>query len=168
MTDSITAITEDQVKDVLSRLVAVPTRIARSVQGWSDAQLRAPTAPGEWSVAQILAHLRAGDDIIAYRAYMMMVRENPLLQLYDAERWVEAVGFAALDFHDSLRLFTLRRAELVNMLRRAALEDWKRTGTHEKRGTITLFDVVTTLVEHEDEHCLQLEELEALTPPAAG
>ncbi len=56
-----------------------------------------------------------------------------------------------------LKLFTLHRAELASMLRRAASDDWERIGTHEERGVISLLDVITHVVEHEEEHCAQLE-----------
>ena len=49
------------------------------------------------------------------------------------------------------------------MLRRIALDDWDRVGIHEARGTITLLDVIGTLVEHEEEHCDQLEAIRSST-----
>lgn len=34
---------------------------------------------------------------------------------------------------------------------------WLRTGIHEQNGPKTLLDVVTGLIEHEQEHCAQIE-----------
>jgi hypothetical protein len=43
------------------------------------------------------------------------------------------------------------------MLGRIASEDWRRIGLHEVCGPVSLLNVITTLVEHEEEHCAQLE-----------
>lgn len=94
-----------------------------------------------------------------YRAYAILARDNPPLTPYDERRWGQIVGYARADFRTSLELFTLRRAELVNMLRQIAPADWQRSGVHETRGRLLLSDVIAGLVEHEEEHCAQIEAL---------
>jgi hypothetical protein len=143
--------------DLIARLSAIPARIAQTVSGWSGAQLRATPADSAWSAAEILAHLRATDDILAFRAFMILARDSPPMPSFDERRWAEVAGYAQADFHASLEAFRLRRAELTAMLSRAAIDDWERTGTHEERGAITLLDVIESVVEHEEEHCEQLE-----------
>jgi hypothetical protein len=144
------------ISDLIARLSASPARIAEATAGWSEGQLRA--APhGEWSAAAILAHLRATDDILAFRAYMILVRDGAPLASFDERRWAEMAGYIKADFHISLEAFRLRRAELVAMLRRAGPDDWQRSGLHEERGPITLLAIISDVVEHEEEHCLQLE-----------
>ena len=130
---------------LLARLAANPDRIARAVAGWSEAELRAAPTPGEWSAADILAHLRASADIMTPRIYMVL------------RRWAQIAGYAGLEFGQSLTLFTLRRVEVVAMLRRVKPEDWARSGVHEEQGTTSLLELVGKLVEHEEEHCGQLE-----------
>ncbi len=113
-----------------------------------------------------------------------MTRDNPPLADYNERRWAEVAGYAREPFHELLRVYTLHRAELVNMLRQARarerptgarvrkpsfrkrpppqarLEDWQRVGAHELRGTITLLGEMTYLVEHKEEHCAQLEAMQ--------
>ena len=74
-------------------------------------------------------------------------------------RWGEVMGYADADFQELLATFTFRRAELVRVLRRLTPGDWQRVGLHEARGPITLRDTLHHIVEHEAEHCLQLEDL---------
>ncbi len=145
--------------DLLSWLAAIPVRIADAVKDRSEALLRSAFTSDEWSVTDIFAHMRSSDDILAYRAYAILARDNPPLTPYDERRWGQIVGYAQADFRTSLELFTLRRAELVNMLRQIASTDWERSGMHETRGRLLLFDVITGLVEHEEEHCAQIEAL---------
>lgn len=150
-------ISRDQIEAVLERLANVPARISHAIEGLTDAQLHRATASGEWSPAEILAHLRASDDIVAYRLYAILARDNPPLLAYDERRWAQISAYAQADFELSLQAFTLRRAELLRMLRQAVPTDWERTGTHEVKGSLSLFQVATVLAEHEEEHCLQLE-----------
>jgi hypothetical protein len=151
--------TGDQAQELMDRLAAVPERIARATAGRSDAVLQQATGADPWSVAAVFAHVRAADDIFAYRVYAMLTRDNPPLPAYDERRWAEVAGYAALPFLHSLAVFTGRRAELAAMLRPLAPPDWQRTGQHEQRGSLTVLDVVRVLVEHEEEHCAQIQAL---------
>jgi len=142
---------------LIERLRAVPGRIASGLGTPPASKLGSVPAEGEWSAAEILAHLRASDDILAYRAYMMLARDHPPLPAFDERRWADIASYGRLDVHDSLRTYSLRRQELVNMLSELPPEAWTRTGEHEGRGPVTLLDVMVQLVEHEEVHCVQLE-----------
>ncbi len=150
-------VNESRPDQIIDRLAAIPGRISRAVAGWSDERLRVAPAAGEWSASAVLAHVRAADDIQSPRLLMMLARDNPPLPAFDERRWAEVAAYDEVDFATSLAAFTLRRAELVAALRRARVDDWRRTGAHETRGTITLLDVARGVVEHEEEHCAQLE-----------
>jgi uncharacterized damage-inducible protein DinB len=149
----------DPIDDLLQRLAGIPARINQVVAGLAEADLHQPPAPGEWSIADILAHLRASDDILAPRILMMLVRDNPPLASFDDRRWMEVTGYAQSDIRGLLQVYALRRTELVNILRRQSPADWERSGTHEERGKLTVLEVVKHLVEHEEEHCAQMEAL---------
>jgi len=146
---------------LVDELEQMPQRIARALAGRSAAALRQrPTAdPDSWSAAEILAHLRATDDILGYRVYAILVRDNPPMPAYDEQRWVEVARYGEVAVEDSLTMYTLRRAELIRTLRHIAPADWERTGTHETYGPQTLRAAVRKLAEHEAEHCAQLEAL---------
>jgi hypothetical protein len=148
-----------QTDNLIDRLARIPERISQAVAGWSKIDLRTSPAEAEWSAAAIFAHLRASDDIITPRVYALLARDNPPLAAYDDRRWAEVAGYEQADFQSSLAVFTFRRAELVALLRRITPADWQRTGLHEARGVISVLEVVTHLVEHEEEHCAQLEQL---------
>ena len=147
----------NQVNELINRLADTPTRISQAVARLSERDKHLPTSKGEWSAAQILAHLRASDDILVHRLYAILVRDHPVLPAYDERRWAEIAGYRQADFDQSLNVFMLRRAELVAMLRQVAIENWQRLGLHEVKGAISLFQVATSLIEHEEEHCAQLE-----------
>ena len=141
------------------RLSSVPHRIAHAIEGLSSAELHiAPN--GQWSVAQVLAHLRASDDILAYRIYCILARDEPPLPAYDERRWAEVAGYTQeADPRGLLGVYIGRRAELVDLLRRISPAEWQRAGTHEERGPMIIADVAAYLVKHEEEHCQQIDRL---------
>jgi len=152
-------------ESLINRIADIPSRISRTVDGWSEAQLRQRPAPDEWSAADLLAHLRSSDDILSPRVYMMLVRDNPTLMAYEERKWAEVLGYASVDFHASLQAYILKRAELVNVLKRLTPEDWARTGVHEHSGSLTIEQLVNDMLLHEAEHCRQIE---ALRPQPAS
>ena len=143
---------------LLSRLAAVPPRIASITDQWSDT--RSLSFPSDaWSALEILAHLRASADIITHRVPAILVRDSPPLPAFDERRWAELAHYTTLDFHTSLQSFSLRRNELLHMLQHLSPDDWERSGEHELYGPQTIFAILTTLVNHEEEHCAQLSAL---------
>ena len=68
---------------LIARVLRGPGQVSRIFSVLTDEQLREPSAPGEWSPAGVLAHLRAADDIQSIRAYMILARDEPLLPAFD-------------------------------------------------------------------------------------
>lgn len=149
---------------LINRIADIPNRILRTTDGWSEDDLHTRPAPGEWSTAEVLAHLRSADDILTPRIYMMLVRDNPTLLAFEERKWAVVMGYAEADFHASLQTYIAKRAELVNVLRRLTPEEWQRTGIHEHNGSLTIEELVNDMLIHEAEHCRQIE---AMRPQAA-
>jgi hypothetical protein len=149
----------EEFRALVERAAAMPARLAAAL-GERAASAHATTPEvEEWSPAEILAHLRASDDILAIRAYMLLAREEPPLPVFDERRWAEVAGYARLPIADSLAVYGGRRAELVAMLRAVPPDAWARAGIREGFGRLTLLELLGALVEHEEEHCAQLEAL---------
>ncbi len=146
----------DVIDALLSRCDAIPTRIAQAVKDRYTEDLHARPLPDDWSLVEVFAHMRAVDDIFTPRIYAILARDSVALVAYDERRWAEVAHYEQLELQTSLRLFTLRRAELVNTLRALALEDWQRIGIHEEWGPMTLLAILTFFLEHEEEHCAQI------------
>jgi hypothetical protein len=150
-------VTEAEITTLITRVLRAPGQIARIFAGLTDDQLRAPLAEGEWSPAEILAHLRAADDIVAPRVYMILARDEPPLPAFDERVWAAVAGYLTLDPRASLDVYFRRRAELTHLLRGTPAEGFDRVGMHETLGAITLRTVLETLASHEEEHLAQME-----------
>lgn len=151
--------TEQEVANVLTRLTQTASNLAAIITAQDESTRTTSGVTGEWSASDIVAHLRAADDILSYRVYALLVRDKPLLPALDERVWAEIAGYTTMSIASSLTTFAARRAELVAALQRLPLSAWERTGVHDVNGPFTLWTLVQHLVAHEEEHCQQLATL---------
>jgi len=147
----------DEIEEVLTKLAAAPGKFAALLSSLEDADSLDNSNEADWSPARVFAHLRAANAILEPRIYFVLVRDNPPLVGYDDARWMEVARYATLPLTASLESMRLHRSELVHALRGIAPEDWERTGTHEVRGPMTVFEIAVQITEHEDDHFAQIE-----------
>ena len=140
----------------LKQLADTPQRLAACTIHLTEEQLHAKPGPREWSVSEVLAHLRACDEVWTHSIYAMLTEDHPELPLLDERHWAKAVRYAEREFAASLQAFTLRRSELVSVLSARPIEDWSRTASIAGRSH-SVFSQARRLALHEGEHCLQLE-----------
>jgi hypothetical protein len=147
----------EQIAEVLSRLASAPGRFASAISRLEDADSVTSAEAGEWSPAEVLAHVRASHDIFEPRIYYILVRDNPQLLAYDDARWAQVARYASFPVIESLEAMRLRRTELVRALRGLSESDWERIGTHETRGPMTVLQIAEQIADHDDEHIAQIE-----------
>ena len=140
---------------ILSTLADTPEWLGSGLARLSDADAHQPPGPGEWCLADIVAHLRAADAILAPRVYHVLVRDQPPLIGYDERAWAQIAAQAQLPLRIQLDVFAGQRAELVGVLRALDAAEWSRYGIHETRGRLSVQDIVGDLAEHETEHHTQ-------------
>ena len=145
------------IEQVLSRLASAPARFALALSRLEDADSVERPQPDEWSPAEVLAHVRASNDILEPRLFYVLVRDNPPLLAYDDGRWAQVARYTLLPIIESLETMRLRRKELVSALRAISPEDWERAGTHEARGSMSVLDIARYIADHDDEHIAQIE-----------
>ena len=148
----------EEIGALLERLASAPGRYAAALSRLEDADSVVGSQPGEWSPAEIFAHVRASSDILEPRIMMVLVRDNPQLLAYDERKWSEVARYTHLPLIDSLELMRLRRRELVAALSAIALDDWERVGAHEIRGPQSVLNLARHIADHDDEHIAQIEE----------
>jgi hypothetical protein len=142
------------LEKVLAALAETPPRLTALSAGHDDAALAQPPAPKAWSPQEVLAHLRGCADLWTYSIYAMLAESQPALPLLDERRWARAAGYARLPFSESLRTFSLARAELLAVLRGLPVEAWERAATIEGRRH-TVFTQARRMALHEQEHWRQ-------------
>jgi hypothetical protein len=153
-----TAPTATSIRLVCELLGESVQRIAQVAAGRNEEDLRREFRPEEWSVSEILAHLRGCADVWSATIYAMLRDEEPVLTLHAPREWSRKKGYARLDFANSFQVFIIEREELLRTLGPLPLPAWERGASIGGRRH-TVYSQARRLAEHEAVHCAQIENL---------
>jgi hypothetical protein len=106
-----------------------PVRLRRLTSGLTESQLRASPAPGEWSVTEILAHLRSCADVWGDAIEKIVVTDHPTIRAVNPTTWIDSTDYRQLEFARSLRAFTKQRDHFLSLLEQLPNSAWSRRAT---------------------------------------
>ncbi len=167
--------------EVIEMLAAMPARIATLAEGATPEQLTTPPAPGEWSAAGVIAHLRScadvwGDAIRVIAANDPTAERPPTvpfgtstdqsagrlsIRAINPTTWVRATDYFEVAFGPSFAAYAEQRADLVVLLGGLAPEDWVREALVTGAGrplTRTLHEFAQRIAIHERPHLRQIRD----------
>ena len=98
-------------------------------EGLPPAQLTNPPKPGEWSVRDVLAHLRACADMWGKYIVVILNEDHPTFKAVNPTTWIKKMNYLEQKFQPSLHAFTAQRAELVALVNPLPPEAGSRTAT---------------------------------------
>jgi hypothetical protein len=150
------------IEQVLTLLATTPQRVAAVTTDLAPAQLRAAPSPGEWSLNDVLAHLRSCADARGEFIRAILAEDRPTLRAIDPTTWIKQTDYPELEFGPSFRAFTRQRARLLTFLRSLPERSWSRvaivTGGGPARERTVLF-YGQWLARHERPHVRQIERI---------
>ena len=152
--------TEAEVKEVFKQLVEAPRNLFEVCSGTSPERLIRPLAPGKWSPLQVIQHLIGCDrEALLPRVEKILNEDHPFLARYDQDLWMKQYGDVynrkAVSLLDEYARLREKTAVLLFDL---DLASWHRTGQHEERGSITLYDLAHYFALHDAHHRQQIAE----------
>lgn len=153
------------IKQALTLLAETPQRLAALTAGVSAEALRTRPARHEWSVNDVLAHLRSCADVWGNCMKAMLEEDRPTLRAVNPTAWIKQTNYLQLEFQPSLHAFTTQRAELLAILNPLSPEDWLRAATVTGAGKVlerTVLSYVQRMALHERPHVKQIERIVAL------
>ena len=146
---------------ILAILKETPPRLAKLTSGLAPVQLHTAPSAGEWSVNEVLAHLRACDDVWGnYYIMTILAQDKPMIKARNPRTWIKDTDYLQQDFQSSLRAFTKQRKKLLSVLESLSPKDWARTNTLIGAGKPhlqTLLSHADGLARHERAHLKQIE-----------
>jgi hypothetical protein len=142
--------------ELIAKFRALPSEVAKLVDGLSPEQLVARPLPGEWSVAQNVHHLVDSHLNSYVRCKLMMTEERPTLKPYDQALWAELPDASQADIADSLAMLRHLHARWVVFWESLGEDDWGRSAVHPESGVVSLDDQLRIYAEHGDEHLDQM------------
>jgi hypothetical protein len=147
-----TPLTIDQI---LTRLEEQPEAIAALVAGVPRARLHSPPSPDEWSVNDVLAHLRSCADMWGKYIALILAEDRPTFRAMNPTTWIKSTNYPELEFTLSFRAFTKQRAKLLALLRTLPKTAWSRTAMVTGAGRPrerTVMEYAQWLANHERTH----------------
>jgi uncharacterized damage-inducible protein DinB len=150
------------IEQVIAQLTATPARFAALTKGLSAAQLHTSPERGEWSLNDVLAHLRSCADARGEFMRAILAEDKPTLRAINPTTWIKQTDYPELEFGPSFRSFTRQRARLLRFLNSLPEESWSRTaivtGGGSPRERTVLF-YAQWLARHERPHVKQIERI---------
>ncbi len=137
---------------VIDRYAEAGPLLRYAVSGLAPEHETATPGPGAWSLAQLVAHLLDTDLVFADRIKRVIAEDEPVLQAFDHEVWVERLGSADMPVAEAADLFAANRAWTARILRRCSDADFARAGRHSEHGRQTLAEILVKVTNHVDHH----------------
>ena len=147
-----TALTIDQV---LTPLTEQPKAIAAITAGLPRGRLHGSPSRGEWSLNDVLAHLRSCADMWGKYIVTIIAEDRPTIRAMNPTTWIKSTNYPELEFAPSLRAFTKQRGELLALLRPLPKAAWSRSATVTGAGKSrerTVLEYARWLANHERSH----------------
>lgn len=155
-------------RDPLEVLAGTPDELGRLVRDVAPGVLRAPEAPGRWSVGEVLAHLADSELVWAFRLRMVLGQERPALAGYDQDAWAARLSYADVDPSTSLDQFDVARSWNLALLDRLPDEALDRVGVHAERGDESVRHMIRLYAGHDLVHVAQIRRILSAHPDEDG
>jgi uncharacterized damage-inducible protein DinB len=139
-------------RSLIDQFVAGGAKLRRAGEGLSPADMKAKPGPGQWSIHENVIHLLDSDNIAIDRMKRILTEDNPPLLYADETAYVDRLYTDEQSLEDALTLFDLGRKQFARVLRKLPDDAFRRKGTHNRKGEVTVGQMVADYVKHVDDH----------------
>ena len=147
------------LSSLLERFRRGPELLAVVLTGVFGEEEDFATAPGKWSIRQIVAHLADCELVGAHRMRQVLAEDNPTLIAFNQDAWTNNLDYARRKPKQSLDTFRRLRAENCELLKGLPEATFERAGNHSERGKVTLRELLQGYAEHVESHAEQLQRI---------
>ncbi|MDQ3549729.1 MAG: DinB family protein [Chloroflexota bacterium] len=146
----------EEFDQIILELTNMPNWLSKRITPQRDmTRLNRPAERGEWSVRDIVAHLRDTEARYFPKMHLISIAQVPDL------RRVEQIGPTEYDRDDSafvvMSQFRRVRQSTLSLLRELPRDGWKRSGVDVDNVTVSIRDLALELVDHDAEHLAQID-----------
>ena len=139
-------------RQLIEEYVACGPRLRKAVAGLNAEDLTARPGPGKWSILELVIHLADSDAISIDRMKRILTEENPQLLYADETAYADRLCSHEQSLDDALTLIEVGRRQFARVLRKLPDEAFARRGTHNRRGAMTVGELVADYIEHVNHH----------------
>ncbi len=148
--------TEAQL-EIIEALKHLPVLLDNETDGLSDAVLRYRPAEGEYSIKEIIGHLRDLSEVWHKRLYMITSLTDPRWPAFNGEESVRTHNYQEANVQELIASIRETRVKTAEMLSNCV--DWTRLGQHPEMGRRSLKQWGEFVVAHDREHLAAIKAL---------
>lgn len=142
---------------VLAILRSTPAALTSLLAPLPASTLTARPAADEWSVTEILCHMRDVErEVDQPRIHKILGEEDPAIPPQLPDEWAKEREYNKQDGRAALREFTAARIQTLDMLGNLTPAQWSRKARHSIFGPTTLQELVSFNAEHDRLHIQQI------------
>ena len=150
----------DVERDSLLRsLAGMGDFLTGAFAGLSEVEARTPGPDGAFAPVEQVWHLadleREGFGV---RIRRLQSEDHPHLPDFDGSKIARERDYRSLSLQEGLRAFSAARANNIAALQAVSVADWTRGGTQEGVGDVSLCDMPTFLLQHDDAHKAEIDD----------
>jgi hypothetical protein len=146
----------DTLGETIDALRLTPELLTLTVTNLTPVQARKQPAPGEWSVVEVVCHLRDVEEVSLNRFRTLRDVDDATVFGADANALARERNYIADNLHKALAAFTELRATHLAELRALQPEQWERTGRHVSNGPISILNNTLHAAWHDTNHLAQI------------
>ena len=141
---------------LLATLRSTPAALATLASPLSEEDWGRRPKPGEWTLTEILCHLRdLEQEVYLPRLQKILSEEDPFLAAEMTDHWVEERQYSTQDGRQALVDFVVTRKKTLVLLDNLGVE-WSRTARHSIFGPTNLLESVSFITTHDRSHIQQI------------
>jgi hypothetical protein len=143
--------------DNIEALKQLPNAVEAEVAGVAESVLRYRPAEGEWSIREVVGHLRDAAQVWYKRLYATWTLTDPKFPTWDAVIGNRETNYMDADLPKTIAEMREWRLKTVDLLAHAV--DWTRLGQHPDLGRRSLKQWAEYLLAHDNEHLATIRSL---------
>ena len=144
------------MESILSLLSATPATLNGLLHGLDAAAWHLKTAHDDWSLTELICHLRDTEREIHHMQIGLFKEGNePFIPRPDTSVWASQRDYLHEDGALALKEFNVARRETLNMLKNIPAEEWGRKARHAIFGPTNFLEVISFFADHDRMHIQQ-------------
>jgi hypothetical protein len=142
-----------KLETLLLTLESTPALLTRAAREFSAREATRRPGAGGFSLVENIWHLADLErEAYGVRIRRLLTETDPMLANFDGDRIAREREYQKKGLGEGLAAFALARRRNLERLRAVSGAAWKRSGTQESVGPITLADVPGLMAEHDRSH----------------
>jgi hypothetical protein len=143
----------------LNSLKQTPDKVKRLIEGFGEQDLNREVFEGEWSIRNILSHLRDAQGVLLYRLTLLLEEENPVIESKAVFEWAKDESDRPQSATTIFKTYEDSREKTLEVLEGIPLVDWWRKGRHQEFGEVSVWQQTSYFATHELTHLPQIQSL---------